>query len=186
MTAASGSNQVSSRYAAALLDMAAEANIVEKIEQDITDLAKMIEASADLRKLIGNPLFGRERQKQAILALAQQAKLQPLTINFLGVLATNSRLPMLSGIIRTFRDELSCRRGELNAKVRTAHALSPEQTKALQEQLGKAMGSHVTLNVEVDRDLLGGMVVTVGSKQIDNSVRNKLDRLKRAMSGKAA
>lgn len=189
VTAASSSKTgiVPTRYAAALLDMAAEAGQVEKIEGDMRDLGAMIASSEDLKALLSNPLAGRERLSAAIGALAEQAKLQKLTSNFLGVLAVNNRLSMLEKIVIAFQDELVRRRGELRAKVQTAYALTNEQTQALKDQLGKAMGSNVTLDVEINKDLLGGMVVTVGSKQIDSSVKRQLELLKRAMAqGKAA
>ncbi len=188
MTAVSTqSGLAASRYAAALLDMAQKDGVDAKIEKDMEDLAAMMASSADLRALTANPLFDREAQKNAVAVLAEKAGFQRLTVNFLGVLASNRRLALLDGVIRAFRTEAARRRGERTAKVQTAYALTSQQTEALQAQLGKAMGSHVTLDVEVNKDLLGGMVVTVGSKQIDSSVRNKLDRLRRAMgAGKAA
>lgn len=183
MTAVSSkSGAVSIRYAAALLDMAAEANAVAQVETDIAELGAMIDASDEFRTMILNPLFGRAQQQRAILAIADKAKFQPLTRNFLGVLADNRRLSELPGIVRAFRSELTRRRGEVEARVVSAHALSDKQAKALQAQLSKVLGSNVTLNVDVDRDLLGGMVVTVGSTMIDDSVRRKLERLKRAMT----
>ncbi len=183
MTAASSeSGLVSSRYASALLDMAADAGTVDAVERDLAELAAMIEGSSDLRGFIRTPLFDRGQQQNVIAALGQAAKFQKLTLNFLGALAANGRLPVLEAILKAFRAELIRRRGETTAKVQTAYALSVEQTKALQDQLGKAMGSHVTLDVEINKDLLGGMVVTVGSKQIDSSVRTKLEKLKRAMT----
>jgi F-type H+-transporting ATPase subunit delta len=166
--------------------MAAEAGTVGAVEKDLADLSAMIASSPDLKSFIRTPLYDRAQQKNAVLALAQASKFQTLTANFLGVLAGNGRLVALESILTSFKAELIRRRGEATAKVQTAYALTPEQTKALQDQLGKAMGmkagSHVTLEVEVNKDLLGGMVVTVGSKQIDSSVRTKLEKLKRAMT----
>lgn len=176
------SGLVAKRYAAALLDMAAEAKIVEKVEQDLLDLQAMLEASDDLQRLVSNPLMTREQQQKAIMALSEKAKFQVLTANFLGVLAENRRLPAIGAMIGAFRNELRRRRGEIEAKVQTAFALTPAQTKKLQEELSKSMGTHVTLAVEVNRDLLGGMVVTVGSRMIDDSVRRKLEKLRRAMN----
>ncbi len=177
----SGSNLVASRYASAFLDMAAASGIVEKVEQDMRDMEQMIESSADLQSLIRNPLIDREQQKRAILAVAEKAGFQDLTRNFMGVLVRNRRFSILQGIIRAFYAELTRRRGGVEARIQTAYALTPAQTKALQEKLSKTMGSNVTLNVEVNKDLLGGMVITVGSLMIDDSVRRKLERLGRTM-----
>lgn len=177
---------VAKRYAAALLDMAAEAGAVEQVEKDFSELQQMLGASGDLRTLVSSPLAGRGQQGGVVAALADKAKFHKLTANFLGVLAQNRRLPALEGVIEAFRAELTRRRGGIEAKVQSAVALSPAQTKNLQEQLSKAMGAHVTMHVEVNKDLLGGMVVTVGSRMIDDSVKRKLEKLQRAMSEKAA
>lgn len=182
---AAGSTQdalMAGRYAAALIDMADDAKITDKVEKNIISLQSMVKESDDFRRLIENPLISRENKQKAMAALAEQAGFEKLTKNFLGILSNNRRLASLSAILRAFRTELSRRRGEVEAKVQTAFALTPAQTKSLQEQLSKAMGSHVTLDVEVNRDLLGGMVVTVGSRMIDDSVKHKLERLKRAMN----
>lgn len=179
---------VERRYAAALIDMADESGLSAAIDKDMTELGAMMASSGDLDRLASSPLIPRYRQEQGFLAIAEKAGFQKLTKNFIGILARNRRLPQLSGIIAAFKNELARRRGEMEAKIKTAAALTPAQTKQLQDSLSQAMGSHVTLNVEVDRDLLGGMTITVGSRLIDDSVRGKLDRLRRAMTegGKAA
>lgn len=187
MATTSKTGQIASRYAAALIDMAQQAQSVDKIEKDFAELEAMIAGSADLQSLIRNPLMNRVQQQSAILAISDKAGFSPLTNNFLGVLAQNRRLSMVSAVIRAFKAELGKRRGIVDARVQTAFALDDAQTKALQKSLSDAMGSNVTLNVEVNRDLLGGMIVTVGSRMIDDSVRRKLERLKRSMtSGQAA
>jgi F-type H+-transporting ATPase subunit delta len=177
---------VAKRYAAALLDMVAEAKAVEQVEKDFADLRSMLGASQDLRNLVSSPLAARGQQTEAVQALAEKAKFHKLTANFLGVLAQNRRLSALEDVIEAFGAEVTRRRGGIEAKVQSAAALSPAQTKALQEQLSKAMGAHVTMHVEINKDLLGGMVVTVGSRMIDDSVKRKLEKLQRAMSEKAA
>lgn len=146
----------------------------------------MIASSADLAALVRNPLLNSTQQKAAILAISEKASFSTLTGNFLGVLAQNRRLSALNNIIRALKLELNRRRGVVDARVQTAFALSDDQTKALQKSLSDAMGSNVTLNVEIDRDLLGGMIVTVGSRMIDDSVRRKLERLKRTLSSSQA
>lgn len=178
----SKNNLVARRYASALLDMADEAKSVEKIEKDMLALEAMLEGSEDLQRLIENPLMNRGAQQNGILAIATKAKFQKLTQNFLGVLAQNRRLNTLPQVINAMKAEMRKRRGEVEAFVVSAYALTPAQTNALQKDLSKAMGTNVTLSVEVDKELLGGMTVTVGSQMIDDSVRSKLDRLKRAMS----
>lgn len=186
MATSSSTGQVASRYAAALIDLAEKADSIQQIEKDFGDLEAMIASSADLASLIRNPLLNSAQQKAAILAISEKAAFSPLTNNFLGVLAQNRRLSALNGVIRALKLELDRRRGVVDARVQTAFALSDAQTKALQKSLSDAMGSNVTLNVEIDRDLLGGMIVTVGSRMIDDSVRRKLERLKRTLSGTQA
>lgn len=186
MAGTSGTGQVASRYAAALIDMAEQAGFIDKIEKDFNELEAMIAGSKDLDSLIRNPLFNRTNQKNAILALSQKAGFNDLTVRFLGVLAQNRRLPILPLVIRAVKTELTRRRGGVEAKVQTAFALNDMQARALQKSLSDAMGSNVSLNVEVNKDLLGGMIVTVGSRMIDDSVRRKLERLKRTLSGTRA
>lgn len=178
----SSTSQVASRYVSALIDMAEEAKLVSKVEKDLQELSAMIEGSEDLQALVENPLLNREQQKAGILAVAEAAKLQQLTGNFLGVVADNRRLSILPQIIAKFHEELRRRSGEVEAVVETAFALTPAQTDALQKELSGAMGVNVTLNVSVNQDLLGGMTVTVGSRMIDDSVRRKLEKLQRTMS----
>lgn len=162
--------------------MAEEGGVSADVDRDFKDLSAMIDASAELQSLLRSPLTNRQQQKNGVLALAEQAKFCQLTARFLGVVSDNRRLAILPQIIMAFQAELRRRRGEVEAKVETACALTPAQTKALQEQLSRATGSAVTLNVTVNEALLGGMIVTVGSRMIDDSVRRKLERLQRAMS----
>ena len=180
-TAFSGTNLIAKRYAAALLDLAAQDGLVERVEKDLLELNGMAAGSKDLQSLLRNPLTNRGQQKRAILALAEKAGFQKLTSNFLAVLVENRRLGILEGIVAAFNTELKKRRGVAEATVETAYALTPAQTRALADALSKAMGSNVTLNVTVNKDLLGGMIVTAGSRMFDDSVRRKLERLQRAM-----
>lgn len=145
----------------------------------------MIESSEDLRAVLNSPMLKREEQAKAILALADKAKFNDITKNLLALLCENRRLPILTGVIGAVHNEISTRRGEVNARVQTASALSASETQALQKSLSEAMGQNVTLDVEVKKDLIGGMVVTVGSKMIDDSVKRKLERLKQAMKSGA-
>jgi F-type H+-transporting ATPase subunit delta len=182
----SKNNLVATRYAAALLDMAEEAGLTEKVEKDFVDLSAMLAASDALRLVTASPLASRAAQADALTAIAAKAGFQKLTANFLGVLAQNRRVPALDAVIRAFNRELKKRRGIIEAKVESAFALTPAQTKALQDQIAQGLGSKVTLDVSVNKDLLGGMVVTVGSRMIDDSVRRKLERLGRSMGAHPA
>lgn len=162
--------------------MAVDSKSIEKIEKDVADLAVMLGASTELQRLIRDPLMGRQAQREAMMALADKAKFQKLTKHFLGMMAENRRLVILSVMIEAFAAEMIRRRGEVAATVETAYPLTATQTKKLQAELKKAVGSDVTLDVKVNEDLLGGMIVTVGSLMIDDSVRHKIDRLGRSMA----
>ena len=172
---------VSRRYASALLDTAEKAKKLNEVEKDIKALEAMIAGSADLQLLIKNPVISRKDKEQAVVALAKKAKFHQLTQNFLAVLVQNGRLNELSTCLRAVYQDLATRRGGVQAQVQTAYALTDKQTKALKKQLDEAMKTDVMLDVSVNKDLLGGMVVTVGSLMIDDSVSRKLDRLKRVM-----
>ncbi len=179
------SSIVSARYATALIDLAEAAKKIDTVESDLNNLESMIKSSDDLKLMIRSPLVNRKQQEKAISALAQKAKFHELTANFLGVLINNRRLYALETILKAARKELSHRRGEISAQVQTATALSAKQISGLQGVISKAVGSDVFLEAKVDPDILGGMIVTVGSRMIDDSVRRKLERLRSAMSKQA-
>lgn len=181
-SAAQASSVVSARYAVALIESAQAAKVLDKVEADMRDLLAMVEDSSDLQLLIRSPLSGRENQKKAFFALADKAGFQKITKNFIGVLIENRRLQALPAILAAFQSEISKRRGEVCVHVETAQDLTPSQAKALQNSISKAIGSDVLLNLRVEPSIMGGMIVTVGSQMIDNSVRRKLERLKGAMS----
>ncbi|MAZ76696.1 MAG: F0F1 ATP synthase subunit delta [Micavibrio sp.] len=173
------------RYATALVDTAYDSKKNDAVEKDLHELSAMIDASADLQNLIKSPLISRQEQQNAVMALAKKAKFQDVTANFLALLAQNRRLNMVSAVIAAAHKDMSKRRGEVAAQVQSAFKLSPAQEKALQEALTKAVGKTVAVNVDVQKDLIGGMVVTVGSQMIDDSVKRKLERLKIAMKSNA-
>jgi len=169
------------RYASALVDTAIQAKALEAIEKDLGELEAMIAASSDLQTLIRSPLFNRDEQRTAVTAIAEKAGFNILTRNFLALLADNRRLNIVSAVICAVKEDMQRRRGEVSANVQSAYKLSAAQEKALREALSKATGRSVALNVEINTDLIGGMIVTVGSRMIDDSVKRKLERLERAM-----
>lgn len=173
------------RYATAFVDIAQDSNKIDAIEQDLNDLEAMLASSSDLQTMMSSPLMSRSQQQEAVQAIAAQAKFQEITANFLALLAQNRRLDMVQGVINAVRMDISRRRGEISANVQSAFKLTPEQEKALQDSLAKAVGQAVAVKVEVKEDLIGGMVVTVGSQMIDDSVKRKLERLKIAMKSNA-
>ncbi|NCO04361.1 MAG: F0F1 ATP synthase subunit delta [Alphaproteobacteria bacterium] len=173
------------RYASAFVDSAIESQKSDAIEKDLQEFAMMIAGSEDLKTFIKSPLISRLDQQEAITALSKKAKFQDITANFLALLAQNRRLSMIDSIIAAVTKDLAARRGEVAARVQTAFKLSPDQEKALQDALTKAVGKTVSVHLDVDESLIGGMVVTVGSQMIDDSIKRKLERLKIAMTSNA-
>lgn len=182
-SAASSLSGIGERYAAALFDLADEQKSLDAIAADLRTLRALIDESADLRRLIRSPVLGRAEQGKAVAALAERAELHIVTRNLLGLLARNRRLFALTALIGSFLAQLAERRGEVTAQVTAAQELSPEQRAALDERLRRAVGSKVSVDIRVDPALLGGIVVRVGSRMVDASLKTKLHRLQLAMKG---
>ncbi len=180
-SSASSFGTVATRYATALLETAEQAKCLDKVEADISDLSAMLSSSDDLNMAIRSPLITREKQKAFILSVAKKAQFDTITSNFLGLLAQNRRLSALKEMLAAFGHVLSVRRGELKARVQTACALTAEQTDMLAKALSKSLDATVILDIEENKELIGGMIVTVGSRMVDDSVRSKLQRLEQAM-----
>ena len=178
-----GATGLAGRYANALFQLAAEQNVLDAVANDLRALRQMMSESADLARLIASPVIRRDQQAKAIVALAERVGFHGLTRNILGVLATNRRLFALSSTIDGFLARLATSRGELTANVTSAVALSEAQTTALAETLRQVLGSKVTVETKVDQRLLGGLVVRVGSRMVDSSLRTKLQKLQLAMKG---
>lgn len=171
------------RYASALFELAAEGGTVSAVESDLEQLAAALAASPELRDVTTNPELSRKAQGAAIAAVADYLGLSGLTGNFLGVLAANRRLGALGNIIRAFQAIAAAQRGEVTADVTSAHALNEEQLAQLKEKLTARQGRTVKLKSSVDPDLLGGLVITIGSQRIDGSIRTRLNSLANAMKG---
>lgn len=174
---------IAERYASALYELADEAKALDQVAADLKALRAMMASSADLIRLIRSPVLGRSDQAKAVSALAEKAGFSELTGRFLGTLAANRRLFVLSSVIDAFLAELARRRGETTADVTSAIALTPAQTQALEEALKSAVGSKVSVDLKVDKSLIGGLVVRVGSRMIDTSLATKLRRMRLAMKG---
>ncbi len=174
---------VAERYATALFDLADERGVLDGVGGDLAALAAMIEDSADLRRLIKSPILPRAAQARAVAALAVAAGLRAEVINFLGLVARNRRLFVLPAMIRSFQDRLAARHGRTEAEVASAIPLSAAQKDALTATLTTAFGGEVVVDTKVDPTLLGGLVVKVGSRMVDSSLKAKLQHLKFAMKG---
>ncbi len=179
----SGASRLAGRYASAFFDLAVTDKRLDAVTGDLEQLSAMIDESEDLRRLLGSPVISRKNQNKAMSAIAEKAGFDGLTRNFISVVADNRRLFVLPAIIAAFREILKSHRGEATAEVVSACELSDKQVKALGLQLKKAIGSKVTIDTSVDPELLGGLVVRVGSQMIDSSLRTKLQQLRLAMIG---
>ncbi|WP_374567278.1 F0F1 ATP synthase subunit delta [Nitratireductor sp. ZSWI3] len=169
------------RYAGSLFELAKEANAISTVEADLGRFEKLLADSADLRRLIESPVFSADDQFKAINAVLEKAKVTGLVGNFLRVVAKNRRLFAVPQMIRAFRQIAAEERGETTAEVTSAHALTAAQEKELKAALKDVAGKDVAVNVSVDPSILGGLVVKIGSRQIDTSLKTKLNSLKLAL-----
>lgn len=171
------------RYATALFDLASEDGTVSAVESDLEKLSAALSESDDLNALISNPQISRSQAGMAIEGVAKKLKLSDLTKKFVGTLAANRRLGALGDMIRAFQTIAAGQRGEVTAEVTSAHPLSDDQLSKLKDKLTARQGRTVKLHTTVDPDILGGLVVTLGSEQIDSSIRTRLNSLAHAMKG---
>ncbi|HEX2890135.1 F0F1 ATP synthase subunit delta [Vineibacter terrae] len=182
-TEASGPASLAGRYASALFELADGQKQLDAVAADLATLRRMMDESADLRRLVSSPVIGRDAQGKAMSALLEAVGASNLVRRFVGVVCQNGRLRDLPGMIAAFLAELARRRGETAADVISATPLSETQLQSLSETLRRLVGSKVTVNARVDADLLGGLIVKVGSRMFDSSIRTKLQRLRLAMKG---
>jgi F-type H+-transporting ATPase subunit delta len=172
---------VAERYAASLHDLAAEANVVPQVEADLSRFEEMLSGSEDLSRMIRSPVFSADEQFKAISAILDAAGITGLVGSFLKVVAKNRRLFAVPAMIKAFRRIAAAARGEVAAEVTSAHALTAAQETELKAALKGVAGKDVSIAVTVDPTLLGGLVVKLGSRQIDTSLRTKLNSLKLAL-----
>ena len=172
---------VAERYASSLFELALDAGSVEAVGADLNRVQTLIDGSDDLKRLIVSPVFSADDQFKAISAVSEKAGISGLVGNFLKVVARNRRLFALPGMIKAFRLIAARHRGEISADVTSAHALTAAQETELKATLKSVTGKDVAVNVTVDPSILGGLIVKVGSRQIDTSLRTKLSTLKLAL-----
>jgi len=171
------------RYAIALFDLAREVKQIDVVTHSLGIVRQTLESSPDFAELTTSPLLGRAEATRAVVAAADSMGLDRITTKFLGVLAGNRRLAQLPAIIRAYRELAARHRGELTAEVTSAHALDGDQVRALEQNLRNRFGSEVSVEPTVNPDILGGLIVKVGSQMIDGSIRTKLNTLAAAMKG---
>jgi F-type H+-transporting ATPase subunit delta len=171
------------RYASALFDLARDQRQVESVGTSLAALNQALADSRDFAELVSSPLVSRDEASKSFAAIAPQLGLDPITTNFLGVLARNGRKSALGAVIRAFGRLAAEHRGEATAEVVTARTLNDDQIAQLRQQLRARAGRDVNIDAAVDPSILGGIVVRLGSQQIDASIRTKLNRLASAMKG---
>lgn len=179
----SGATGLAGRYATALFELADGEKKLDDVANDLQQLGAMIDASEDLSRLIRSPIVSGDEQLAAMNALTEKAEFSPLTRNFVGVVAENRRLFALSDMIKSYQAQLASSRGEATAEVVSAQPLTDAQVKAVEDALKSAIGTKVQIEQRVDESLLGGLVVRVGSRMIDSSLKTKLQKMRLAMKG---
>lgn len=172
---------VAGRYATALFELAQESNALEAVEKDLDGFSGMLAESADLRRLVKSPVFAADEQARAVGAVLDKAGIGGLVGNFIRVVAGNRRLFVMPEIVAEFRRRLAAHRGEISAEVTSAEPLNDKHVSELKAALKAALGKDVALDTRVDPALIGGLIVKVGSRMIDGSLRTKLNSLKLAM-----
>jgi F-type H+-transporting ATPase subunit delta len=178
---ATGFSGVAERYATALYDLADESKSLDAVAQDLRNLRNLIEGSPDLRRFLRSPLINRQAQTKGMQAVLDAAKIGDLVRRFVGVVGGNRRLFALPGMIDAFLRQLAKRRGEVTVHVSSARPLSPEQAAELSDALKKSVGPKINIESRVEPELIGGLVVRVGSRMVDTSIRTQLQKLRRAL-----
>ena len=174
---------VPGRYGAALFELASEAKSIDKVAGDLASFQAMLASSVDLQRLVRSPVFSGEDQLVALEALCGKAGINGLALNFIKLVAKNRRLPALSDAITAFMALVAAAKGEVAAEVTSAEKLSEKHIKDIKAALKSSMGREVLLTAKTDSSILGGLIVKVGSKMMDNSLKTKLQNLKIAMKG---
>jgi F-type H+-transporting ATPase subunit delta len=171
------------RYANAVFELAQEQGLVDVVAADLAALKSTIASSPDLARLVKSPLFGHEDQARALKAILEKMGVNPLTTKFLLTLTSKRRLFAVDGVIAAYDRLVARLKGEVQAQVTSAHALSSAQTAELKSVLKTKLGREPRLDTRVDPTLLGGLIVKVGSRMIDSSIRTKLAGIRAAMRG---
>jgi F-type H+-transporting ATPase subunit delta len=172
---------VSGRYATALFELAREEKSIDAVGTDLGKFEAMLSESADLMRLVRSPVFSADVQMKALSAVLDKAGITGIAANFLKVLTNNRRLFAVADVIRAFRALVARFKGEASAEVTVAEPLSDKNLDALKVALKQVSGKDVTLHVKVDPSIIGGLVVKLGSRMVDSSLRTKLNSIKHAM-----
>lgn len=173
--------EAAGRYAKALFELAEESKSLNTVEKSLAKLKAAFAKNADMQRLIESPVIAIEDQVASLTAIARKAKLGPLVVQFVGLVAQNRRAADLPSIIKAFEDMAARKRGGMIAKVTSAKKLTGAELASLKSNLKKSLGHSVDVETSVDADLLGGFVVRLGSRLYDHSLKTKLEDLKIAM-----
>ena len=174
---------LSGRYATALFELARDEKKIEAVEASLNKVRAALDQSEDFRTLTTSPVLSRADAEKGVQAAAGTLGLDEITVRFLGVLAKNRRLSQLPMVIRNVRTLAARHRGETTAEVTSAHPLNDDQVAQLKSQLKARVGRDVSVELNVDPSILGGLVVRIGSQMIDSSIRTRLNSLAHAMKG---
>ena len=169
------------RYAIALFELAREEKKLDAVKADLDRFDALINENPDLARLVRSPVFSADEQSKALAAILKKAGIAGITANFLNVIVANRRLFAVRDVIKNFRKLLAHHKGEVTAEVTAAEKLSDTQLGALKGALKSVTGKDVDLNVRVDPAIIGGLVVKLGSRMVDSSLRTKLNSIKYAM-----
>ena len=172
---------VAGRYASALYDLATEMNQLKVVEQALKSLQALLDESEDMRRLVRSPVFSADEQSNALQAVMAKAGVEGLAVNFVKLITRNRRLFVLPEMISDFQKLAANGRGEMQAEITSAMPLTDAQTQLLKDTLRTSVGKDVAITPRVDPGLLGGLIVKIGSRMIDSSIRTKLNNLKIAM-----
>jgi F-type H+-transporting ATPase subunit delta len=169
------------RYATALFDLAQESNAVDAVKADLDRFDTLVAGSADLTRMVRSPVFSAQEQLQALTAILDRAGIGGLTARFLKLVVTNRRLFAVRDMARAYRELVARAKGEATAEVTVAEQLKDEHLTALRSALNAVSGKNVDLKVKVDPAIIGGLVVKLGSRMVDTSLRTKLNAIRHAM-----
>jgi len=172
---------IAERYATALYDLADEAKSLDAVAEDLRRLKGLIDGSNDLRRFLRSPLINRQVQTKAMQAVLDAARTGDLVRRFVGVVGSHRRLFALAGMIQAFLAQLAKRRGEVTVHVASARPLSAAQNAELTDVLKRSVGQKINIEAKIEPDLIGGLVVRVGSRMVDTSIRTQLQKLRRAL-----
>jgi F-type H+-transporting ATPase subunit delta len=183
MSAQASISGVAMRYARALFELAHEQKAVDAVASDMAALEKAISESHELARFVSSPLFGAQQQRAVFEALLGKMKAHALSRRLVEVLIANGRLGLLAQVARGFQALLARERGEVSVRAITAEPLGAAQRKKLQDALARALGRKVDVDNEVNPEIIGGLVLHVGSRMIDASVRSRLFSLQGMLKG---